>query len=117
MSDSSGSFSFGNIIFWIVMLNMFGFCDGDEDSNTKVEITVDDKPSITEQVKEKIGDIKPELEEVVEKAKKSFDTVKKDVKDQMTKEMNESMGNDENNTEKKFNENYDSVYGTNEDKW
>lgn len=113
MSDSSGGFSLGNIIFWIVMLNMFGFCDGDEDSNTKVEITVDDKPSITEQVKEKIGDIKPEIEEVVEKAKKSFDTVKKDVKDQMTKEIDEP----ERVTEEKFDENYDSVYGTNEDKW
>lgn len=113
MSDSSGGFSFGNIIFWIVMLNMCSFFGDDEDSNTKVEITVDDKPSITEQVKEKIGDIKPEIEEAVEKAKKSFDTVKKDVKDQMTKEIDESEGV----IEEKFDENYDSVYGTNEDKW
>jgi hypothetical protein len=105
MSDSDGGFGFGSIFFWIVMLNMFGFCGGDDEKTT--EVVVDDKPSMTEHVKEALDEIKPEIEIVVKKAKESFDDVKKDVKKQMSEE----------ETPKKTEEKYDSVYGNNDDKW
>jgi hypothetical protein len=75
MSKSSGGgISIGTIIFWVFMMNIFGFCDGEDKKTT--EIVVDDKPSVTETVTKAIDDVKPELEKAAVKAKEIFEEVR-----------------------------------------
>lgn len=80
MSESSGGIGIGTIIFWIFIMNMFGFCDGDDEKT--IEVVIDDKPSVVDQIKDSVSDVKPELERAVNNAKKSFEDAKENLVNQ-----------------------------------
>lgn len=84
-SGKSGGIGLFGILFWAWIVYMI-FFDGDDKNNSKVEITIDDDPSVTDVLKQSISDIKTEIEI-------SVDAIKRDIAKSM-KDVSEDVGED-----------------------
>jgi hypothetical protein len=118
-SKSSGGISIGAIIFWgFIAYTIFG---GDDDADDKkVEVVVDDRPAIVEQVKETVEDIKPDVQEIIAEVKNGFVEIRAKVETEINQKKVEPKPEPYKTEEKpkvvdKFGE--DDRYGSIEDKW
>jgi hypothetical protein len=91
MANKEGGIGFGSIVMGIIFYNIFFGGDDDADDK-KVEIVEDERPAITEQVKESIDNLKPEAKEVLSKAKDEFNKIKEElISDEKEKKIKNSI--------------------------
>lgn len=116
---SSGGFGFGWIIFGIIAYNFFSGGDEDKvDVDVKVNETIRQEEVIVDvanSLKEKIDEIGPELNTVVNKAINEFENVKNRIKSKP--EEQESIDTDVYSQETDENKKNDDIYGEYEQRW
>lgn len=87
MSKSSSSFlSLPTIIFLVVMYNVIF---DDDDDKKDVEVEVDNKPAISEGVKENLNDAKEGLKDAYDSAKEAFNQAKGEIFDESDVDMSD----------------------------
>jgi hypothetical protein len=111
MSRESGGIGIGTIIFWVILANIF-LSDGDEKVDVKVK--VDDKPTITESVKNTIDDVKDESKKIVGNIKIVVSSGIKEYKKE--KEAEKIKEKEAEKQVEKFDSD-DDIYGSTEDKY